>query len=264
MIGQTKWRALFKEYTNNGTLPHCIALIGSEGCGKYTLANEIAEYLGACTVNVEHSVEAIREMVATANKSSVTTVYIVKRADELSVQGGNALLKILEEPPKSAYFILTVRNPSLFMDTLQSRCSCYTMSTYTRAELCEYNNGEKSPVFCRTPHDIDLYNQYNDIEEFVQLVIDNVGDVPLLNAMKIGERVGKDNGYDMRFFFEVFKCKCLEKIRHTCTRAELMVLQDWITITSDYEKHASRLGTNLSMVMDMWLLDIRGSYGNVL
>lgn len=48
-------------------------------------------------------------------------VYIVRRAEELSISAGNALLKTLEEPGRNTYFVLLVARPARLLSTIRSR-----------------------------------------------------------------------------------------------------------------------------------------------
>lgn len=49
-------------------------------------------------------------------------VYIIRDADRMNIQAQNALLKLLEEPPASARFILCAANPENLLPTVRSRC----------------------------------------------------------------------------------------------------------------------------------------------
>jgi DNA polymerase III subunit delta' len=49
-------------------------------------------------------------------------VAIVDAVDELNASGANALLKILEEPPQRALFLLVSHAPARVLPTIQSRC----------------------------------------------------------------------------------------------------------------------------------------------
>jgi DNA polymerase-3 subunit delta' len=48
-------------------------------------------------------------------------VFIVRRAEELSVAAANALLKTLEEPPSANHFVLLTSRPRELLDTIRSR-----------------------------------------------------------------------------------------------------------------------------------------------
>lgn len=48
--------------------------------------------------------------------------FIIEDADTMNRQAQNAFLKLLEEPPETASFILCAANPGLLLDTVRSRC----------------------------------------------------------------------------------------------------------------------------------------------
>jgi len=48
--------------------------------------------------------------------------YIVKDADTMNASAQNAFLKMLEEPPSHAVFILSLDNPAALLRTVRSRC----------------------------------------------------------------------------------------------------------------------------------------------
>jgi DNA polymerase III delta prime subunit len=49
-------------------------------------------------------------------------VYIIRDADCMNMQAQNAFLKLLEEPPASARFVLCAENPEKLLPTVRSRC----------------------------------------------------------------------------------------------------------------------------------------------
>jgi len=49
-------------------------------------------------------------------------VVLVDAADEMNVNAANALLKVLEEPPKDATLLLVCHRPSRLLPTIRSRC----------------------------------------------------------------------------------------------------------------------------------------------
>lgn len=49
-------------------------------------------------------------------------VYVIHDADRMNAAAQNALLKLLEEPPASAAFVLCAANPALLLPTVRSRC----------------------------------------------------------------------------------------------------------------------------------------------
>lgn len=55
------------------------------------------------------------------NEASVK-VYVIQNVDLMNQAAQNALLKLLEEPPASAAFVLCAANPALLLPTVRSRC----------------------------------------------------------------------------------------------------------------------------------------------
>jgi len=68
--------------------------------------------------NVRQIIDAASFMPAMGQKR----VYLIDEAHMLSKAAFNALLKILEEPPASALFILATTDPHKIPDTIKSRC----------------------------------------------------------------------------------------------------------------------------------------------
>jgi DNA polymerase III subunit delta' len=62
-------------------------------------------------------------------------VAIIRDADLLNDEAGNALLKTLEEPPEGAILILLAANLDAVLPTLRSRCQIVRLSPLTSAEV---------------------------------------------------------------------------------------------------------------------------------
>jgi DNA polymerase-3 subunit delta' len=74
---------------------------------------------------VDISVDQVRRVVLThvgfAPHGGRARVFIIRRADELSISAGNALLKTLEEPRPDTHFVLLTSRPDRLLDTIRSR-----------------------------------------------------------------------------------------------------------------------------------------------
>lgn len=73
----------------------------------------------------EIAVDQIRELNRDAwilPNEAARKVYIVSEADKMNLAAQNAALKLLEEPPNGAAFLLCVTNPALLLETVRSRC----------------------------------------------------------------------------------------------------------------------------------------------
>ncbi len=67
-------------------------------------------------------VRATRGEVWITPNEAARKVFLIPEADCLNNEGQNALLKVLEEPPPYAAFLLLGRNPGAFLPTVRSRC----------------------------------------------------------------------------------------------------------------------------------------------
>ena len=135
-----------------GHISHFYLISGPEGSGKHTLARLLSAAIlcrdsrkpclncGICrrvlennhpdviTVeDPEHKTVAVklvrqyREDVFIRPNESDYKIYLFPQ--ELGIEGQNALLKILEEPPKYGVFILLTDNPDKLLPTVRSRCT---------------------------------------------------------------------------------------------------------------------------------------------
>ncbi|MDD5090772.1 MAG: hypothetical protein PHQ23_07620 [Candidatus Wallbacteria bacterium] len=63
----------------------------------------------------------IKEFILLKPIDSRGRVVLIDRADALSLEAQNALLKVLEEPPERTCFLLCCRNPDYLLPTIRSR-----------------------------------------------------------------------------------------------------------------------------------------------
>mgnify|MGYP000025599063 FL=1 len=71
-------------------------------------------------------VDQIRSVAATAYilpSEAEKKVYVLRQAELMNLNAQNAFLKLLEEPPRSAAFILAAASPDSLLTTVRSRCA---------------------------------------------------------------------------------------------------------------------------------------------
>lgn len=81
----------------------------------------------------EYSIEAVRELQRKLSFKGRKTALILD-ADGLSSEAQNALLKILEEPPKDTIIILTAFTRFSLLPTIASRCQIIRFKQEFKAE----------------------------------------------------------------------------------------------------------------------------------
>lgn len=97
-------------------------LAGSEP-GLLVLRRPVNEKTGK--LRAEITVEEVRKLRSFFGLSATDggrRVVLVDAADELNKSAANALLKVLEEPPKNATLLLIAHQPSRLLPTIRSRC----------------------------------------------------------------------------------------------------------------------------------------------
>lgn len=155
VVGHKDIIQYIRNAVTTGQVSHAYILNGERGSGKKMLASLFAMTLlceekgpdpcnkcHSCKqansgnhpdiIRVTHekpntiSVDDIREQVnATVDIKPYQgpyKIYIIDRAELLTVQAQNALLKTIEEPPEYAVFLLLTENAELLLPTINSRC----------------------------------------------------------------------------------------------------------------------------------------------
>lgn len=273
MIGQSANKSYIKQCIENNSFPRFVIVTGERGSGKKTMAKYIAKQLKAYEIYPGNSVEAVREAIENSYKCAGTTAYIFPDADKMSIQAKNAMLKITEEPPRQAYFIMTVESMNNTLSTLKSRGTEIQMECYGTLELeqliAEPNDNDKLALaIATTPGQLEQLRSLNVTEfyAFCEKVLDNVATVTGVNAFKIGNNFKfKDDGegYDPVLFFECVKTICLRRCNPGISADYGKALIDTIVATSNSQRELSLTGVKKDSTFDMWILKMRDIWKDV-
>ena len=270
MIGQKRIQNRISALIDNGAFPRFSIITGQYGCGKKTLAKQIAKQLKGFTIMVEPKVDSIREMIEQSYKTATTTVYVIADADNMSVAARNAILKVTEEPPNNAYFIMTLQDAVNTLDTIRSRGMIFQMDAYTPEEIMLFvgtttdrDTLNRFVQLCDTPYAVQLLKSYDakQFSDYVTLVVDNIAEVSGVNAFKIADRINLSDDvskYDLIVFWRAFSNECLCRLT-----GDPFKYAKAIEITSKYLQDLRTSSLNRSYIFDMWLLDIRAEWMNI-
>lgn len=152
LLGNDRLKENLRRSVGTGRISHFYLICGPQGAGKHTLARLLAAAVLcksadkpclSCTAcrkvmadthpdvitvyepdKKNLSVDAVRRMRADVYiqpNEADRKIYLLPQ--ELRVEGQNALLKILEEPPDYGVFILLADNPERLLPTVRSRCT---------------------------------------------------------------------------------------------------------------------------------------------
>ena len=143
--GQETVKQILKHQVDTCTFKQGYLFCGHFGCGKTTCARIFAKMINgghhdvieidAATYN---SVEQIRVIAEEAKKKPLVgkyKIFIIDEAHMLSQAANNAFLKILEEPPATAIFILCTTDPQKLLNTILSRVQRYDFTSIPTEEV---------------------------------------------------------------------------------------------------------------------------------
>jgi len=153
ILGNEKIRHHLRESIIKQSISHSYILAGDNGIGKSKIAREFAMELicekhtgcGECpacrqfladaypdffymdadgkeSIGIDRIRENIVNDVSIRPYHGKVKIYIIDEADKMTVGAQNALLKTIEEPPEYVVILLLVRNMSLLLETIRSRC----------------------------------------------------------------------------------------------------------------------------------------------
>lgn len=142
VIGHSEIIKSIKSLFSEKDSPHAFLLSGYSGCGKTTLARIMANFLNAevTEINIANTggIDFVREMDEKSRYSPLmgeNKVFILDEVQQLTKEGQNALLKLLEDSPKYAYFFLCTTDPNKLLLAIRNRCTSYTLKPLSDNEI---------------------------------------------------------------------------------------------------------------------------------
>ena len=126
---------------DNEQIHHAFIISGSKGIGKSLLIETLAEKILNNKISLNNNpdfhnlkildekkligisqIHELRDKLYESSFLGKNKVAVINEIEKISVDGLNAILKILEEPPKNTYFLLSTNFLNQIPLTIQSRC----------------------------------------------------------------------------------------------------------------------------------------------
>lgn len=217
ILGNEKIRHHLRESIIKKSISHAYILAGDNGIGKSKIAREFAMELicekhtgcGECpacrqfladaypdffymdadgkeSIGIDRIRENIVNDVSIRPYHGKVKIYIIDEADKMTVGAQNALLKTIEEPPEYVVILLLVRNMSLLLETIRSRCIKLLLSAVSNdrikrwlvekgtsedlaAVVASYSNGAPGIAKAMAESE-DFAGMYNQNVEFLKKI----------------------------------------------------------------------------------------------
>lgn len=166
VIGQEYIVQILKNSIKNNAVANAYVFAGTKGTGKTSIAkiyanaincldNKDGDICGNCEIckdftnnqvldvleldaasnNGVDEIRKITDAVSTLPTKLGKKVYILDEAHMLTTSAWNALLKVVEEPPKHVIFIFATTEMHKIPATILSRCQCLRFNKITNSEI---------------------------------------------------------------------------------------------------------------------------------
>ena len=237
ILGNEKIRHHLRESIIKQSISHVYILAGDSGIGKSKIAREFAMELicekhtgcGECpacrqfladaypdffymdaegkeSIGIDRIRENIVNDVSIRPYHGKVKIYIIDEADKMTVGAQNALLKTIEEPPEYVVILLLVRNMSILLETIRSRCIKLLLSAVSNDRIkrwlvekgtsedlatvvASYSNGAPGIAKAMAESE-DFAGMYNQNVEFLKKISEaSINDI-LLFIEELKKRTG--------------------------------------------------------------------------
>lgn len=246
--------------------PRFSVIVGPKNSGKRTIAKYICSKLGLQIIPFGLGIDEVRTTIASSYEQTKPICYLCADADGMSLGAKNSLLKITEEPPNNAYFIITLQSMSNTLETIQSRGTVLTLDPYSEQELIEYrasknynskydniikeicsSTGEVDELFT---FDVDKFYKYAETVAF-QIQVPTSG-----NIFKIPKQLKTSttgDGFDPVLFFKTVRNLYVKKAVETKDKRYLLASN----VTTDCLQDLALPTVNKLSTIDNWIFDVR-------
>jgi len=177
-------------------------------------------------------VEQMRQIEKEANFrpfEGKARVFLIDEADKLNDASANALLKVLEEPPRTSHLILITARPAMLLPTILSRCQMIRFSPLT-------------------PDEIQSHLVKNDIDV----------KTARLRARAAGGSMGRALSGDLVTFTSQRKAmlKVLNALVLSEDRAQLLRSAEQLNEAQYKDEFEERLDVLETLIRDAWMLSL--------
>ncbi len=161
-----------------------------------------------------NEVRSLKTFFSLSVSDGGSRVAIIDCAEDLNINAANAILKTLEEPPKSTIFLIISHNPQGLLPTIKSRCRELRLSSLKQSDLI---NALKQMDLAIPEKDSEIYSllgsgsvgnsirllEHDGASLYRNLLL-FLGQLPNLNGFELGKFIETLSGNKNRSRLELF------------------------------------------------------------
>ena len=282
MLGQAKLIAQIDDIIAENKFPRFSIVVGERGMKHEDVAKYIADKLNADYIQLQDvKVDTVRTMIKQAYSLHHLTVYCIPHADDMSVNAKNALLKVVEDTPNKAYFVMCLEDLNNTLATIQSRGIVFHMYHPSVGELKDFARNlhvnkddidereiELYGELCSTPGDVVYFTKHNIINfyKYAEYVAHNICEVSGAEVFKFSDKLAlkdEEDKYDCRLFLRALQlqfweiCTSAFKGVHDSSKCNYLCSCNIARCIGRYMQDLRIKGINRGMLMDALYLEMR-------
>lgn len=258
MIGQEKLIEKLDHILVQNKFPRFSIILAERGMEHEDVARYVANYISAEYIQLaDVKVDTIRNMIKEAYNLHNTVVYCIPNADDMSINAKNALLKVVEDVPNKAYFIMCLEDLSNSLATIESRAEVFRMSRPTSKEIEEYVHSINSDIkeseaklygdICSSAGDVLMLTEYGvkNFYSYAEYIADNIMGINGAEVFTLSEKISteeNDGKWDCKLFL-----RCLQNV----------MMKRAVVEFEDYPKESVKARCHLALIIGTYAKDLR-------
>ncbi len=202
-------------------------------------------------------------------------IFIIKNIDKSTEQAQNKLLKVLEEPPKNVYFLISCSQSDKVLPTIKSRCDKINVEKLSQEELSKICPNRLACMLSEGYAGLANELMKNkELEDIVDFSIDLICGLKNSSQVLKYSKEFQDRKNNLDLILKTYALGLEDLIKIKTDKAELCVLKPYLPMLNSVENEFSvsaiceinnlithfleklQFNANLSMAIDNFLLKI--------
>ena len=241
IIGQNKLLSKINVYHTMNSLPKTMMFIGPAGCGKHLMAKYVAETFKLDYRDIDESISNT-ELVDYMH-STIDTIYVIN-LNNFTEKQQNQFLLAIEEPSKSAYFILLANSEAGVLPTILNRCIKHNFEYYTKEQIEQITNTSVNDLafkIFQTPGKLLNLTEsgFNEVIDLANKTVQNISRAEYANALVISTKINYKDLYskiDFDLFLDAVEYLALEDYKNTTNEQSLAIFK----ITNQFKQYSTQ------------------------